>query len=317
MTVINEIAVTGTVSSPQTADISSELSGLVKHVLVDEGQYVKAGDIILELDAELQQLAVDAYKAKTRQAKLELADSRRRLTDARRLVKQKTISDNEVQSLRAEVNIDSAAIQLAEAEQQQQEARLKRHKLLAPFDGVISKKLTESGEWVTPGDAVISLVATTNLSIDFQVQQTAYTKIKLDTPILIRLDTQADKIHTRKRTAIVPVADARARTFMRRASSNDIDLIITPGMSANGVLELDTGRKALTVSRDAILKYPDGRTTVWILNDDETVSEKLVKTGLGFAGNIVVNEGLDIDQNIIIEGNESLRDGQKVSIQQE
>jgi RND family efflux transporter MFP subunit len=233
------------------------------------------------------------------------------------LVKQKTISDNEVQSLLAEVNIDSAAIQLAEAEQQQQEARLKRHKLLAPFDGVISKKLTEAGEWVTPGDAVISLVATSNLRIDFQVPQTAYSKIKLDTPIRIRLDTQADKIHTGKITAIVPVADARARTFMIRASSNDIDMIITPGMSANGVLELDTGRKALTVSRDAILRYPDGRTTVWILNDDETVSEKLVKTGLGFAGNIVVNKGLDIDQNIIIEGNESLRDGQKVSIQQE
>ena len=316
-TVINEIPLTGTVSSPQSADISTELSGLVKRILVDEGHHVKAGDIILELDDELQQMTVAAEKAKTRQVQLELADARRRLTDAKRLVKQKTISENDVQSLQAEVNIDSAAVQLAQAEQQQQEARLRRHQLRAPFDGVVSQKFTEAGEWITPGDAVIELVATDGLRIDFKAPQSAFPKITLNTRIDIRLETLPNKHFQGKISAIVPVTDAKARTFMIRVISEDNEMIMTPGMSANGVLQLDTGHKALTVSRDAILRYPDGRTTVWVVNPDKTVSEKLVKTGLSFDGNVVIHEGIKIDDTIVLEGNESLRDGQTISIQQE
>ena len=316
-TVINEIPLTGTVTSPQSADISTELSGLVKLIHVDEGHHVQAGGVILELDDELQLLSLAAAKAKTRQAQLELSDARRRLDDARRLVKQKTISKNDEQSLQAEVNIDSATVQLAQAEQARQQARLQRHKLQAPFDGVVSNKFTEAGEWITPGDAVVKLVATTGLRIDFQVPQSAYPKITLDTPLRIRLETHPGKAFTGKIAAIVPVTDARARTFMIRVISTDKDILMMPGMSVNGALQLDTGRRSLTVSRDAILRYPDGRTTVWVINDDETVSEKLVKTGISFNGNTVIHEGLKIDDVIIVRGNESLRDGQKVSIQAE
>ena len=85
-------------------------------------------------------------------------------------------------------------------------------------------------------------------------------------------------------------------------------------MSANGVLSLDTGEEAVVVTRDAILQHPDGRTTIWVVNQDKSVSERLVKTGLSFNGNIVIEEGLDADVSIVVQGNESLREGQLISI---
>ena len=315
MTVVNEVSLTGTVTSRRSADLSPQVSGLVEAVLVDEGVRVRKGDVILKLDQELAKLTLDSAMAKTRQAQFELADAKRRLADARRLAKQQTISENDVQSLQAEVNIDDAALQRARAEQQQQEARLRRHQVVAPFDGVISHKYTESGEWISPGESVAELVAVDDLRIDFQAPQSIFSKTRIDTPIQVRLDALTGSSFKGKITTIVPVAKAEARTFMIRVAIAADELQMTPGMSANGVLKLDTGQEAVVVSRDAILQHPDGRTTTWIVNEDKTVSERLVKTGLSFNGNVVIVEGLDDGVRIVLQGNESLREGQAVSIQ--
>jgi len=317
MTVINKVPLTGTVTSPRSAHLSTQVSGLVKMVLIDEGVRVKKGDVILKLDQELPQMALEAAKAKTRQARFELADAKRRLADSKRLVKRKAISENDVQSIQAEVNIDDAALQRTRVEQQQQEARLRRHQVFAPFDGVISQKYTEAGEWISPGDAIAELIATDNLRIDFQAPQSVFPKTKPETPIQIRLDAIPDKIFDGQIIAIVPIANAEARTFLIRATIKANELYMTPGMSANGVLQLDTGKKSVVVPRDAILRHPDGRTTVWVVNQDNSVSERLVKTGLSFNGNVVLKEGLNANVMIVVQGNESLREGQKITIQRD
>lgn len=128
-------------------------------VLFDEGQKIQQGDVILRLDQEMEKLALGAAQAKTRQARFELTEVKRRFTDAKRLAKHKTISKNDVQSLQAEVSINGAELQLARVEEQQQEAVLRRHNVLAPFAGIISHKLAKAGEWLSPGDAIAQLIA--------------------------------------------------------------------------------------------------------------------------------------------------------------
>lgn len=317
MPVINEVPLTGTVTSPRSADLSAEVSGLVEAVLIEEGVRVRQGDIILRLDQELEKLTLDAARAKTRQVQLELVEARRKFTDAKRLAKQKTISENDVQALQAEVNITGAVLQGARVEQQQQEARLSRHQVIAPFDGVISQKYTEAGEWVSPGDAIAELIATDSLRIDFQAPQSIFPKTTLETPIQISLDALPGRNFAGKIIAIVPITNSEARTFMIRASIKPDKLHMTPGMSANGVLQIKMDGKAVVVSRDAILRHPDGRTTVWIVNQNNTVSERLVTTGPSFNGNIVIEQGLDANVSIVVQGNESLRESQMISIQQD
>ena len=80
---------------------------------------------------------------------------------------------------------------------------------------------------------------------------------------------------------------------------------------------LDTGSQGIVVHRDALIRYPDGRLTVWVINqegDQATVTEHPVQTGLSFNGKVAVIGGLAPNTLVVVQGNESLRDGQSVVV---
>ena len=318
-TVIEEVPVSGTVSSPRVARLSPEVAGLVDEVRVEAADRVAAGDTLLTLDATLARIAVEAAAAATEVAREELADARRRLADAERLVRSRGIPETEVEARRSEVRADSAAVTLHEAEQRREEERLRRYTLSAPFAGVISRKQVESGEWVTPGDQVLELVADEGLRVDFPVPQRYFPRIGTDTRIDIRFDSLPGQTVSAQIGAIIPVSDPSARTFVVRVYPEQADLPLTPGMSAGGTLALSTGERRLVVSRDALLRHPDGRTTVWTVEEGDEgqgarVSERVVRTGLAFDGLVVIRSGLEPGQRVVVEGNEALQQGQGVTI---
>jgi multidrug efflux pump subunit AcrA (membrane-fusion protein) len=89
-------------------------------------------------------------------------------------------------------------------------------------------------------------------------------------------------------------------------------------MSAHGQLRLSTGREGVVISRDAILRYPDGRVTVWVIKPDSgppTVTEKRVTTGHSFDGLITIRQGIKAGEVVVVRGNESLQEGQQVRVQ--
>ena len=109
-----------------------------------------------------------------------------------------------------------------------------------------------------------------------------------------------------------------ARVGLRAVADQGDMQGITPGMSARAELRLDAGRQAVVVPRDAILRHPDGRRTVWIAETDgseSTVSERRVETGLEFDGVIEIRTGLEAGRSVVVRGNEALQDGQVVGVQ--
>jgi multidrug efflux pump subunit AcrA (membrane-fusion protein) len=92
---------------------------------------------------------------------------------------------------------------------------------------------------------------------------------------------------------------------------------VTPGMSARANIRVDTGREAVVVSRDALLLYPDGRKTVWVVDtggSEATVREQRVETGAEFDGLVEIRSGLDAGLTVVTRGNEALKTGQVVQI---
>jgi multidrug efflux pump subunit AcrA (membrane-fusion protein) len=88
-------------------------------------------------------------------------------------------------------------------------------------------------------------------------------------------------------------------------------------MSVRGKLDIDTGRNGIAVSRDAILRFPDGRVTVWVIDasgDIPVVREQPVSTGSTFAGLVEITGGLADGELVVVRGNELLQEGQAVSI---
>ena len=320
-TIISQINVTGTVTSPRTAVLSTAVGGLVAELMVDEGHRVDTGDALLKLDAELAQLALERAMAETRQREIALDDARRRFVEAEKVGAQRGIARTQIESLRAEVTGDEAALVAAQAAAREQRAIVERHTLRAPFAGVISERLAELGEWVNPGDGLLELVATDNLRFDFRVGQEHFAALSPRTPVEITLDAVPDLAVSGRVDTIVPVKNPSARTFLVRvladATNAEDPLRITPGMSARGKLNIDTGRSGIAVSRDAILRFPDGRVTVWVVDaagDVPVVRERIVRTGVEFSGVVEITSGLVVGDRVVVRGNESLQEGQTVTI---
>ena len=301
--IVRQVNVTGTVTSPRTAVLST------------------AGEALLKLDAELAERALERALAEVRQRDTAVADAKRRLADAEKVGTQRGIARTEIESLRAEVSNDEAALAASQAAAREQQAIVARHTLKAPFAGVISERYAELGEWVNPGDGLLELVATGDLRFDFRVGQDLFGALAPDTPVEITLDALPERSLSGRIHTIVPIKNPSTRTFLVRVLAEsvamDSALAITPGMSARGTLSIDSGRRGVVVSRDAILRFPDGRLTVWVVDTQgelPAVREQSVRTGFEFGGSIEVVSGLADGDVVIVRGNETLQEGQTVTI---
>jgi membrane fusion protein (multidrug efflux system) len=314
--VVQLVNVSGTVTSPQSAILSPSIGGLVEETHVDAGDRVEKGSILVTLDSELARLTLERTVAEETQARIALDDAKRRLAEAERVGPQRGIAETEIKSLRAEVTRNEAALEAAAAAARQQKAVLRRHEVRAPFNGVVSQRLAQVGEWVNPGNGLVELVATEGLRFDFRVPQTYYARLDEQTRIDLTLDAVPDVVVPGRVQSIVPVKDPGARTFLVRVVADaEHGLPVTPGMSARASIRIDTGREAVVVPRDAVLLYPDGRKTVWVVQAEDgksIVHEKRIQAGLEFDGLVEVRSGLEAGLDIVTRGNEALRDGETV-----
>lgn len=317
--IIDPVRLSGTVVAPRVAQVSAAIAGLVETIGVDAGDRVAKGAPLLALDDTLAEFELRRSEAAAREAAERLADARRRFDEVKRLEGGRSIAQTELLSREAEVRVATAVAARLEAERQHQAELVERHRLPAPFAGVVSRKLTEAGEWIEPGTPVVELVALDGLRLDFQAPQAYFPRIAQGTPVSVQLDALPERRYDGRVTAVVPVSDPAARTFTLHVRLADGGVPMTPGMSAEARLELETGRRAVVVSRDALIRYPDGRVTVWVVEDKDgapAVSERQVRTGLAFDGRIEIRSGLDAGARVVVKGNEVLRPGQRVRLEQ-
>jgi len=113
------------------------------------------------------------------------------------------------------------------------------------------------------------------------------------------------------------VNDAEARTFLIRADEpQDLDLL--PGTALSATLRLLQGEDGLSIPRDAVNRYPEGRTTVWVAEEDGdeayTVTEKRVRISASYDDRVVISEGLQEGERVVTRGNESLEQDMRVKL---
>lgn len=312
----DELRLTGTVTSERVASLSPSVDGLVKRVRVDAGDRVAAGTALIDLDSAMAKLALDRTKAAVDEALAQQSEKQRLHDEAREMFERGLIPETRMHSAESERRVAAARVDRLVAEQKEQAEIVRRHTVVAPFAGVISNKFTDPGEWVETGTAVLELVDTRRLRIDVQVPQERYRRIAVGSQVSVELDANAGRLLDGKVIARVPVNDPGARTFLVRIRVENGAKEMAPGMSARVVFALRDGRSTVRVPRDAILRKPDGTTSMWIVNSDEkpTVTERQVELGRSLRGWIDVKSGIDAGMRVVVRGNETLREGQQVRI---
>jgi len=165
---------------------------------------------------------------------------------------------------------------------------------------------------------VFELVAMRDFRVDVPVPQDYYARLRDGAEVAIEIDALPGEEVPAKIGALIPVSDPDARTFTLRVLPQRDDIPIMPGMSARVLVNLDTGKHDVAVSRDALIRYPDGRITVWVLKDEDgdkaSVTERRLEIGLAFDGLVQVVSGLKEGERVVVRGNESLREGQTVQL---
>lgn len=313
--VVEKLALTGTITARQHASLSPRTSGLVATVHVDAGDLVKKGDKLVSLDSTLATLAVERAQASFEEARVSLAESQRRSDEARQLLAKNSISASEAKSRDNELAMASAAASRLEIEARESAELLARHVIIAPFDGVITRKLTDAGEWVSTGTAAMQLVDIDRARIDVQIPQERFADISADTPVSILPDSQPDSRLAGRVSARVPVSNPDTRTALIRIEPIDATVRLLPGKSARVIFSLRSSQPILTVPRDALVRRPDGTVTVWIAaqnGESWKAVPSRVDLGRTYGDLVEIRSGIAPGQLIIIRGNETLREGQTV-----
>lgn len=314
-----DLRLTGTLTAERSARLSSRVDGLVARVYTDAGRRVKAGETLLEIDATMAKLALERARADAAQALTQRDENRRLLEEAKRLAADRHLPQSTVDTREAEARLADAALASAEAAAREQAELVRRHALVAPFEGVVASKLTESGEWVTRGTAVLELVATDRVRLDVYAPQERFRDVKEGATVQVSPDALPGRTLTGRIAALVPVTDRNTRNFLVRILVDDPEHALPPGTSATASIRVtrESG-PAVIVPRDALLRHADGGHSVMIVGEGEkgvAVSRRRnVTIGTVAGTGVEVLAGLDGSERVIVRGNESLRDGQPVRV---
>ena len=315
--VVESLTLTGTVHARHRSHLSARTSGLVETMHVDAGDRVKRGEVLMELDAELAGLELEQIEGRLDQARIALAEADRLSSEAVELAGRGAFPKSEADTRRSVLDVSRAPVRQLEAEAKRQQSVVDRHRLVAPYDGVISERAADIGEWVETGTPVFELVSLADPRLDMQVPQEHFASIATDPPVTVELDAAPGRTFPAKVAAIVPVKDPVARTFLVRIEWLEAEKAAAPGMSGKAIFALESADAALQVPRDAIVRSPGGGAVVWTVeetNGSATVRPCEVTLGESLTDRIEVRDGLAAGARVVVRGNEALEAGQRVTV---
>jgi RND family efflux transporter MFP subunit len=288
--------VVGTVQPKLQAVLEAKVSGRITRLAVTLGQSVKQGDVLVDLATQEIQAKLDQANASFRQAELDF----KRVSNLR---KQDAATQAEVDTAQARYNVAKAAV--AEAEALSGYARI-----VAPFDGVVARKLADEGDLAMPGKPLIELEGRAGLRLVADVPGLLAGHVLADAKLTVRVDTLTGAI-TCTVAEISPAADPASHTVRVK-----VDLPETPGLRSG-----QFGRLAVPVGESAFLFVPPaalvrrGQLEILFVAADGKAQMRLVRTGKQTAQGVEILAGLEAGEGVVVEGAGTLRDGQPLQTQ--
>lgn len=290
----------GVVEEDENISIGFKTPGQIQRVYVREGDNVRSGQLLAELDAADYRLGVDALQIQYDQLSQEVE----RL---RKLYEKKSVPANEYD--KAVAGLRQLAVQL-----QANKNKLAYTRLYAPASGIIESVNFAKGEMVDAGTAVFTLLHTGAMEIVCDIPADVYARRAAFRSFSgIPTGSRDNRIPLRL-VSIIPKADGNQLYRMRLAFAGGKPAHVTPGMNIEVAVGLGETSGRMTVPASAVFRH-DGKTCVWIVGKDSTVSLRAVTIGETLLGDrIDVLSGLNPEDILVRSGASALHQGEKVKI---
>ncbi|MEM7577594.1 MAG: efflux RND transporter periplasmic adaptor subunit [Planctomycetota bacterium] len=264
------LAVTGRLREIRRVTATAEVAGKLIELNVEQGDRVTGGQTVLaRIDPTWSDLRVQSAEANLNEARANLDQSENDLAQLERLRAQGTAKQKEVDDARTAAAADLARLAASEAELSRAKVEQERLAIVAPFDGVITAKNAEVGQWVEPGDGVVDLISMGQIDAEVDVPERAIGAMARlaadDVPIPVLLDALGQEVAGTV-TAVTPDGSSASRTFPVKVRLDDLDGTLKPGMSVTARFPLGSPKPTLTVPRDAVL-FSTLTPQVWVSMD--------------------------------------------------
>lgn len=299
--VVEKLALVGTLAANEIVEVKSEIEGTVESIGFQEGQPVRKGDLLVQLDATKLKASLDEAEASFKL-------SQTTYTRNEELLRSKLVSQQEYDQAAAIYHQSQATVEL-------RRRLLKDTRIFAPFDGVTTARLISPGQVISRNSPLTSIVDLDPVKAEISVPERFLGQLKIGQTIELKVAAIPGKIFKGSVFFVAPYVDPSTRTALVKAGIPNASAELKPGMFANLELTLSLRDSAIVVPEVALAQIlEEDRAVVYVVGKDETVQIRPVKLGVRMPGTVEIIEGLNDGERVIVEGVQKVGMGSKVSM---
>ncbi|WP_158816264.1 MdtA/MuxA family multidrug efflux RND transporter periplasmic adaptor subunit [Methylocapsa sp. S129] len=311
----------GTVTSLATVTVRTQIAGNLQQIGFEEGQIVKAGDFLAQIDSR-------PYQATLAQAQGQLAKDTalhaQAVADLARYVtlgKQDSIATQQIDDQKFLVAQDLAAMATDQAQIDAANLNITYCRIVAPISGRVGLRQVDQGNYVqvTDTNGIVVITQIQPISVIFSTpednlpQIAARMKSGATLPVTVFDRANVAQLATGSLTTTDNQIDTTTGTFKLRASFANDDGALFPNQFVNTRLLVDTLSGAVLVPNAAVQLGPNGNFA-YVVKDDDTVTVRAIKIGPADSGNTAITSGLAVGDKVVTDGADRLREGAKVTV---
>ena len=313
----------GTVTPLATVTVQSQIAGQIMKIAFKEGQTVRQGDPLIQIDPRPYQVALEQAEGALARDKALLANARVDLERYQTLFAQDSIAEQQLATQKSLVAQDEGNVTTDQGQIDAARLNLTYCHIVSPITGRVGLQQVNVGNYVTPAEPN-GLVVVTQLKPITVV----FTLPEDDIPPLLKQmragatlpvtawdRTNTAQLATGALQSIDSQIDTTTGTIRLKAIFPNADESLFPQQFVNVVLLLDTVKGAILIPQAAVQRGAPG-TYVYVVNPDQTVSVRKVTLGAGDAVNIAITQGLAAGESVVVDGADKLKDGAKVLLRQ-
>lgn len=302
------ITAVGSTRTFEGVNVTTELGGMVTHISFTPGQYVKKGDLLVQLD-----ISTDIARLHALQAQAEYA----KITYDRNL-KQYQVGAVSQETLAG----DYAQYQATAADVAEEVATIAKKTIRAPFTGKLGISLVNPGQYINPGDAIVNLQTLSPIWVDFYLPQQQLQEVKLGKMATVTVDTYPNKTFKGLITTINPMVDDSVRNLEVEATLPNKKQLLLPGMFVNVSINSGKPQQYITLPQTAISFNPYGNVVFILTKTGKKVNKQkvwkatqtFVTVGDTRGDQIAVLSGIQPNDMVVTSGQLKLTNGSMVVI---